>query len=400
AVFLMQSGSLLEAASTLGAGQSRIFFRVALPLARPSIAAGSALALMEALNDIGASEFLGVRTLSVAIFSTWINRSSLPGAAQIGLALLAIVVGLVLIERWARRNQQYATSARSSRSSSRLRLSAGRGLLVAGLAFLPIFVGFLAPVSYLAIEAGRRIATFGVTEEIVSGARNSMTVAFLVMVATIAAGLLMAFVVRIRRGPVAETCLRISMLGYAMPGTVLAVGLVSSLGALDNAMAFVLERFFGLAPGLLLTGSGAAIVYACAVRFLAIPAGGLDAALTKTPISLDHAARSLGATNMRILRRIHLPLLRPAILSAGLLVFVDCMKELPATLLLRPLNFETLATHLYAEASRGVYEDGSVAALAIVLFALLPVALLAGLTRSPVSSRADSRMSGMAVIRP
>ena len=198
---------------------------------------------------------------------------------------------------------------------------------------------------------------------------------------TLALGLSVAYAARLHRGVVGTALVRTASLGYALPGTVLAIGLLTPLAGLDNLMDGLARQWLGISTGLLLTGSGVALVYAYTTRFLAISVGGIEAGFEKVPLSLDHSARTLGHPAGAILRRIHMPLLRPALGAAALLVFVDCMKELPATLLLRPLNFETLATHLYAEASRGTYEDGAVAALAIVLFGLLPVILLARLGR-------------------
>jgi iron(III) transport system permease protein len=190
----------------------------------------------------------------------------------------------------------------------------------------------------------------------------------------------------------ADILARFASVGYAIPGTVLAIGLLTPLAAFDNAVDGVMRSLFGISTGLILSGSGVALVYAYVVRFLAVANGGIEAGLAKVPHSLDHAARALGQSRLGTLLGVHLPLVRPALLSAALLVFVDCMKELPATLLLRPLNFETLATHLYAEAARGTYEDGAVAALLIVAFGLVPVILLARMSRGryAVSLRASS----------
>lgn len=393
AMFLMQAASILEVARTLGAGRRRVFFRVALPLARPAIAVGASLALMEALNDIGASEFLGVQTMSLSIYSTWINRSNLPGAAQIALAMLLLVVSLIILERWARRRQSYVSHSQRTRRMAPIRLSGtgAAGAIIA--ASIPIFFGFFLPAAYLANEAAARIKLAGISNDIWREIFNTMSMAAVATAVAIGFGLIVAYTARISRTPAAGFVLRVSSLGYAVPGTVLAIGLLAPLAALDNAMASVIETVSGLSPGLILTGSGAALIYAYAVRFLTISAGGVESGLSKLPISLDHASRTLGQTASGTMRQIHLPLIRPALGAAALLIFVDCMKELPATLLLRPLNFETLATHLYGEAARGAYEDGSVAALAIVLFGLIPVILLARLSRRPALAY-DARAQG------
>lgn len=383
AMFLMQAGSILEVARTLGASRSRVFFKVALPLARPAIAVGTSLALMETLNDVGASEFLGVQTMSLSIYATWINRSNLPGAAQIALALLVIVVSLILLERWARRRQRYVTMAQRTRRTAPRHLTGPLAAAAIFAALLPVLFGFLLPATYLAIEAWGRFQFAGISPQIGREIVNTMSIAAIATSVALAVGFLVAYTARLSHSPTASVLLRISSLGYAIPGTVLAIGLLWPLAAIDNAIAGVSERFLGLYPGLIMTGTGAALVYAYVTRFLAISAGGIESGLAKLPLSLDYAARTLGASAGATIRQIHLPLMRPALGAAALLVFVDCMKELPATLLLRPLNFETLATHVYGEAARGTYEDGSVAALCIVMFGLIPVILLARLSRRP-----------------
>lgn len=394
AMFLMQAGSILEVARTLGANRRRMFFQVALPLARPAIAVGTALALMEALNDIGASEFLGVQTMSVSIYATWINRSNLPGAAQIALFMLLIVVSLVLLERWARRDQRYVSMAQRARRATPRKLTGAGAALAICLASLPVLIGFILPAGFLAHQAIERIAFAGVSSTIVREIANTMTIAALATFSAVMLGFIVAYAARLSRSMLASALLRIASLGYAIPGTVMAIGLLSPLTAIDNILGDLLQYTIGAAPGLILTGSGAALVYAYAVRFLAISAGGVESGLAKLSPSLDYAARTLGQTAGGAIRRVHLPLLRPALGAAALLIFVDCMKELPATLLLRPLNFETLATHLYGEAARGTYEDGSVAALCIVLFGLIPVILLAKLSRRPALAHDAGETSG------
>lgn len=383
AMFLMQAGSILEVARTLGASRRRVFFHVALPLARPAIAVGTSLALMEALNDIGASEFLGVQTMSVSIYSTWVNRSNLPGAAQIALFMLLIVVSLVLVERWARRNQRYVSMAQRTRRAAPRKLEGWSAALAMVLASLPVLFGFLLPALYLADQAVRRIGFAGISPEIGREIINTMSVAAIATALALGFGLIVAYAARLSRSALPEASLRVASLGYAAPGTVLAIGLLAPLASIDNAVAAFLNYTLGLSTGLLITGTSAALIYAYVVRFLAISAGGIESGMAKLSPSLDHAARTLGETAGGVMRRVHLPLIRPALGAAALLVFVDCMKELPATLLLRPLNFETLATHLYGEAARGTYEDGAIAALCIVLVGLVPVIMLAKLSRRP-----------------
>lgn len=377
AMFMMQAAGLLDASRTLGASSRRTFFRIALPLARPAIAVGASLALMEALNDIGASEFLGVRTMTVSIYSTWVNRSSLPGAAQIALFMLVIVVSLILIERWARRHQRYHAGARQSRPMTTRSLRGWSGALMISLACLPVLFGFILPTGYLVVEAVKRIAFAGIDPAIIVEARNTLLIsAVATLVATGLAFILIYSLRLARESRLLRTLVRVASLGYAIPGTVLAIGLLGPLAWMDATIDNTSSWLFGVSTGLLISGSGAALVYAYAARFLAIGNGSIEAGFNKIPLSLDDAARSLNVPAGKRAWRIHLPLSRPAMAAAMLLIFVDCMKELPATLLLRPLNFETLATHLYGEAARGSYESGAIAALLIVLSGLIPIVLL------------------------
>lgn len=375
-MFMTQAASLLEAARTLGAGCYGVFFRVALPLARPAIVVGVSLALLETLNDIGASEFLGVQTLTVSVYTTWVTRSDLAGAAQIALTMLAIVIGLILLERHGRKRQRYANTQRMRPMQPR-RLRGPAAALAAVLGWIPVIVGFVAPALYLVVETYKRLHMVGgVSSQLLNGLGNTLIVAFSATIVTLVCGLIVAWAGRTLRESAGfnpgRACARVASLGYAVPGTVLAIGLLTPFVWIDTAVA----KVFG-GSGLFLMGSMAALVCAYAIRFLAISTGALEAGLARIPPSLEQASRLLGESSAGTLRRVHLPLLRPALAASALLVFVDAMKELPATLLLRPMNFDTLATWLYAEAARGTYEEGAVAALAIVLAGLLPVILLA-----------------------
>lgn len=375
-MFMTQAASLLEAARTLGAGRYAVFFRVALPLARPAIVVGVSLALLETLNDIGASEFLGVQTLTVSVYTTWVTRSDLAGAAQIALTMLAIVIGLILLERHGRKRQRYANTQRMRPMQPR-RLRGAAAVLAAVLGWIPVVVGFVAPALYLVAETYKRLHLVGgVSSQLLNGLGNTLIVAFSATLVTLVCGLVVAWAGRTLRESAGfnpgRACARLASLGYAVPGTVLAIGLLTPFVWIDTAVA----KVFG-GGGLFLMGSMAALVCAYAIRFLAISTGALEAGLARIPPSLEQASRLLGEGSAGTLRRVHLPLLRPALAASALLVFVDAMKELPATLLLRPMNFDTLATWLYAEAARGTYEEGAVAALAIVLAGLLPVILLA-----------------------
>jgi iron(III) transport system permease protein len=383
AMFLTQPASLIEVSRTLGVSRNGVFRRVALPLARPAIVVGVSLALMETLNDIGASEFLGVRTLTVSIYTTWVTRSDLPGAAQLALALLAVVVAIVAAEQYARRKQRFAPNAqRSGGSVERQRVSLPRGLLLLCLCLLPVFVGFIAPATHLAIEAYARLDYAGLPVRFLSDISNTVIFSAAATLITLVLGSAVAYAARLHSGAASAWHYRLATIGYAAPGTVVAIGLLIALGAFDRTADKLATSWLGFSTGLLFLGSGAALLYAYSTRFLAISAGAMAAGLSRIPQSLDDVSRMLGETASGTLRRVHLPLSKTALAASGLLVFVDCIKELPATLLLRPLNVETLATHLYGEAARGTYEEASISALMIVLVALLPVIWLARVGRT------------------
>ncbi len=385
AMFMTLPAHLLEAARTLGATRGEAFFRVALPLTRPALAVGLSLALLETLNDIGASEFLGVHTLTVSVYTTWITRSDLAGAAQLACVMLTAVVALVWLERRGRQHRRYGSTERMRGMQPRT-LRGGAAVLAVAIGWLPVLLGFILPAGHLVWQTARRLGqAHGVSAQLIASLFNTLTLALGVTVLAVAAGLVVAWATRSAgsRPSAARWQARSASLGYALPGTVLAIGLLTPALQVDRAWASVL----GL-PGLPLLGAGVVLVVACAIRFLAMPIGSIEAGLARIPPALEQASRLLGETANGTLRRVHLPLLRPAIAAGALLVFVDAMKELPATLLLRPANFDTLATWLYAEAVRGTYEEGAIAALAIVLAGLLPVLLLA--RQQPGASSAES----------
>ncbi|XYD12041.1 iron ABC transporter permease (plasmid) [Methylobacterium sp. NMS12] len=382
ALFLMQAGTLLEAARMLGAGPYRSFLRIALPLARPAVALGTGLALMEALNDVGAAEFLGVRTLTVQVYATWVNRSDLPGAAQIALVMLTCVVALVGLERLARGGRGYAGSARRNAAVTRRGLSGWRAGTAAALGTAPVALGFLLPAGYLAFEAWRRIAGAGWPDTLAVQTRNTILYASLAAGVTVLVGLLVAaapFLLSARAG---RALIRAAGLGYAMPGTVLAVGLLGPLALIDSGLFEA-----GLATVSVGLGTGAALVIAYTLRFLTVTVGASEAGLARIPHTISDAARVLGRGRLATLATVQIPLAWPAVLSGGLLAFVDIAKELPVTLLLRPLNVETLSTYLYGEAARGTYEDGAVAAVLIVSIGLVPVTLLLRIEQNAIWRR-------------
>lgn len=375
ASFLRQSASHLEVARTLGSTPWHAFFAVALPLARPAIAVGVSLAMMECLNDIGAVEYFGVRTLTLGIYSTWLARGNLGGAAQIAVVMLAFVFVLLWLERHGRRGQSFHHTGKRERPLSPTPLRGLRAWAATVACALPVLLGFVLPGAVLAgFAMGRYEAA---TTAYVRAAANTLMIAAIAAGATVAVGLFLAYAHRIAASRLVNLAVRLSSIGYAVPGTVLGIGILVPLAAVDNAVSSLFMRVLGFPTGLLLTGSVFAVALGYVVRFLAISYGTLDAGLGRVTPSLTAAARTLGLTPLGTLIEVHLPLIRPAILSAGLLVFVDCMKELPATLILRPFDFETLATMVYTLASLDQLEDSALAALTIVAAGIVPVILLA-----------------------
>lgn len=376
-VFLMQGRNIADVARTLGARPAKVFWRVLLPVARPAIAAGVALVLMETINDIGASEYLGVRTLTFSVFTTWLNRGSLEGAAQISIVMLVLVVALLLAEQYARRRQRFhnsrATQLRARPPRTRLSGFAGAGTALLVLA--PILLGFGIPLLIFGRYASNRLASLS-DPALADALLNSVLTAGTTAAVTVVLALLLLNAMRLSRAPLVAVLVRFGSVGYALPGTILGVGLLFSLARFDNALDAFARANFGISTGLLLTGSAAAVVLACSIRFLALAEGAIRSGLEKLPPHLDEAARSLGRTPGRSAAAVLLPLLKPAIMTAAVLVFVDTVKELSATILLRPFGFNTLATLVYENASRGAVEDGALAALLIILTALAPVVLL------------------------
>jgi iron(III) transport system permease protein len=372
ASFVQQSICVLEVARTLGRTSAGAFWSVALPLARPALAAGAALAMMECLNDLGAVQYLGVQTLTVSIYATWLQRANLIGAAQISLVALLFVAALLVAERAARGRSRYHHTTGRYRSIPFSDLEGWHGYAAAALCCVPVLLGFVAPMAVLVSQASTHLSDAW-DSGFWHAVRNSIAVAGLAALVTVALGVCLAYARRLSPSVFVRAVVRMAALGYALPGTVLAVGLLIPLALLDNRIDATMRSVFGFSTGLLLSGSVFVIVLAYAIRFLAVSLGALEAGFERLSPNLDAAARTLGETALSALRRVHLPLLLPALGAAALLVFVDGMKELPATLLLRPFNFETLSTHVYSYAALEQFERAALGALTIVIIGLLPV---------------------------
>ncbi len=371
-MFQNQSAALAEAARVSGASPFRAARDISLPLARPAIAAGLALALLETLNDIGASEYLGVRTLTLSVFSTWLNRGSLPGAAQIACVMLVIVAGLVALERYGRGQRKFA-AAEHPRPAARVALTGTTGWSAAFFCFAPATLGFVVPLIYLAQEAISRSLDTGLDPALLRHTLNTVALAAIATALTLALGFGAVALWRATRSRAVGTGVFIASLGYAIPGTVLALGLLSPLVGIDQILNWGARALTGHGVGLIVAGSSAALIIAYAARFMAIAIGFAQAGYARIAPEFDDMARAVGAKPRQVLQAVHLPLMRQALWGAALLVFVDVLKELPATLLLRPLNVETLSTYIYQFATRGSFEEGALAALIIVLVGILPV---------------------------
>lgn len=373
--FLEQSPSTLDVGRTLGQGPWSSFFRISLPLARPAIAVGLALVLMETLNDYGTVSFFAVRTLTAGIYDVWLGMGNLGGGAQIAATLLIFVALLITLERSSRRRQQHYQLAKRYQTLPSYALHGWRAGLATFICLLPVIAGFLVPALLLGEYAYSRFESSWTTE-FRRYAGHSLLLSGSAALLAVLVGLFIAYSRRLHSGKLLLAAARAASLGYAMPGAVLAIGVMIPLAAFDNGIDALMRELFGVSTGLLLSGTVFAVVFAYVVRFLAVSLGSIEASLNKITPSMDMAARALGHGPLATLRRVHLPLIRGGILTAALVVFVDCMKELPATLILRPFNFDTLATYVYQYASDERLEACALGALMIVLVGLLPVILL------------------------
>ena len=375
ASFLLQSINTLEVARTLGRTQLGTFWSVALPMARPALSAGVALALMECLNDIGAVRYLGVNTLTTTVYDTWLGKSNLGGAAQIACVMLVFVIILFVWEHMARKGQQYHNSNGSYKNIPEQKLTGLQAASAFFICFMPVFLGFIAPVTVL-VQSSIAYADEAVSESYWQAVQNSLSLSATTAFIAVVLALILAYSRRIAPTPIIKPAYRLTGIGYAIPGTVLAIGVFIPLAAFDNNLDSMMREYFNLPIGLLLSGSMFALVLAYTIRFMAVSNGAVESGLKRISVNLDSASRALGETAYGTLKRVHLPLLKPALGAALLLVFVDTMKELPATLLMKPFNFETLATHVYNFASAEEYGEAALPALTIVIFGLAPVILL------------------------
>jgi iron(III) transport system permease protein len=373
--FIEQSVCTTEASRCLGCNPWRSFFTIALPLARPSIMAGLALALMETLNDLGTVEYFGVTTFTTGIYRTWLGMGERAAAAQLAAFLMLFILILIVIERRSRSRAKYYQSSNSLQQLARYQLNFWRGSLAAIACLLPIALGFFFPAAYL-LQLTLYDLENAFTGDFWSLAQHSFILASLTGIITAIVSLIMAYGQRLQPHFTMRSAVRIAAMGYAIPGSVIAVGTLIPLGNLDNAIDSWMKSHFGISTGLLLSGTIFSLIFAYLVRFLAVAFGSVESSLNKIPPSLDNASRSLGYGATNTLWRIHTPLMSGGLLTSAMLVFVDVMKELPATLVIRPFNFDTLAVRVYQYSSDERLIEAAAPALAIVVVGIVPVILL------------------------
>ena len=373
--FVQQSVCILEVSRTLGKTAWQSFISIALPSARPSLIIGVSLVLMEALNDFGTVDFFAVETLTAGIFDVWLNMNNLSGAAQLAVVALCFVLLLLWAERKSRTNQRYFNISTKYQALPSYQLRGVKMLGAVLSCLLPIGFGFILPAYILGYYAWNYYEE-SISRDFYSILSNSLVLAIFSAFLSVSAGIFLAYGVRLQENPLLKSAARFASVGYAVPGAVLAVGVLIPMGKIDVLIQGFLENIFGISTGLLFSGTIAAVAYGYLTRFLALSYGTMEASLMRITPSMDGAARTLGLGPARTLKRVHLPMIRGGILAAAILVFVDTMKELPMTIILRPFNFETLATQVHQLATDELLEESALGSLSIVAAGLLPVVYL------------------------
>ena len=383
ASFLGQSVTVLEVSRTLGHSPWSAFFRIAMPMARPAIVAGVSLALMETLADYGTVQYFGVSTFTTGIFRTWFGLGDSGAAAQLAAMLLGFVVILIMVERHSRKQARYHHgSVNALRPLAGFHLSGWKRFSAILLCLIPVLFGFLLPalqLSFWAVETWEEM----VDSSFIRLIWNSLSLAGGTALLALLLALLLAYGIRSHPHRLTRIAVRIASLGYSIPGVVIAIGVLLPLAWFDNQLDSVMRSQFGISSGLLLSGTLVALMFGYLIRFLAVALQTVESGYGKITPHIDEAAQSLGTHRNELLMKIHLPMLKGSLITALLLVFVDIMKELPATLVLRPFNFNTLAVRAFELASDERLADSSTAALAIIATGLIPVILLSHtITRS------------------
>ena len=378
--FQEQASGLMEAARSLGRSRPRAFLGVALPLARPAIVAGGALAMMEALADLGTVSLFGHRTLTETVYRTWAGMFDRLAATQLASLLLVGAFALLTLERISRGRRRFVNRPRGGRRLVTVALEGGWGLAATACCLAVLGLAFLLPVGQLVVWTWRRGVDARLAHAFTGLLVDTAWLAGVAALVISAVGLVMAYARRLGRSRITQMVTEFSAMGYAIPGAVIAVGVLGPLTYADRALAAAL-RMVGEPVEILLTGSIVSILFAYLVRFLAVALQGIDAALARIPRSMDEAALSLGVAGRRLVGRVHLPLLRGGIAATVLLLWVETMKELPATLLLRPIGLKTLAIEIWERTSESMWEEAALPALALVLVGLVPLLVITRLTK-------------------
>ena len=373
--FLEQSVGVMEVSRTLDCGPWTVFYKVALPLARPAIVAGLSLALMETLADYGTVAFFGLGVFTTGIFRTWFGLGDYNSAAKLASLLLFFVFALIILERVSRKKARYHNSSGKLTRFSEYRLKGLKALVAFASCAIPVFLGFFLPAAQLSLWAFETWSEM-VDDRFFELARNSFLLGFGAALISVILALFLGYGKRIIPGKVTIASIRMASIGYAIPGTVVAVGIIIPFAWIDGRIDTFMQSSFGISSGLIFSGTLIAVMFAYVVRFLAISLQTVESGLEKIKPSMDDAARSLGCRHRETLFKIHIPLLKSSTLTALMIVFVDVMKELPATLILRPFDFNTLAVRAFELASDERLADSSTAALTIVVVGLLPVIYL------------------------
>ena len=373
--FVQQSSTAFIAARALGQTPFQAFWRAALPMARPAIVGGVLLAVMETLADFGTVAYFGVQTFATGIYISFVSRFDMGAAAQLAVCLLTVALMLALVERWSRGNAKHYNTGKRHERLPRVTLKGWRKWGAVAFCALPVLFGFILPVIILielAIGSEQNLLSRRYIELI----QNSLTLAAIAAFLTVGAAIILSMIHRFTPSRFTGSAKNIARIGYAVPGTVIAVGLFVPFANFDNALDAFMEARFGLDTGLLITGSIWLLVAAYMVRFIAAALNTYEGGLETVNTSIDHVARSLGANSTQLMRRVHVPLLRPTVFTALLIVFVDVMKELPATLMMRPFGWDTLAVQAYRLASDERLEGAAVPSLVILAVGLIPVILV------------------------
>ncbi len=392
--FLARTASMADAARSLGLTPLRSWLHVNLPMARPAVAAGAVLALMETVADYGAASYFGLQTFTTAIYRAWFSLGDRIASSQLASVLLVIVLALMAFELRARGRARFVSAPNTARPAQRTALAGRRGAAAFVACCLPLGAGFVVPVAILLNLAAPAVREQDV-DRYLQWVWHSVSLGTGAALIAVAVAVVLAYAVRLLPGGAAGRAVtlaaRLMNLGYAVPGIVIAVGILLPLAAFDNALDAWLKARFGFGTGLLFTGTVAALLYAYVVRYFAVAFQPIEAGLARITPAMDASARSLGATPREVFTRVHVPLLAPSLFAAALLVFVDVMKELPATLVLRPFNFDTLAVIAYQLAADERLGEAAIPSLTIVAVGVLPVILL---------SRAIARSSQPGAVAP